>query len=587
MSNHTKAQFRFGFIAPVFALIFLGFTASASGQESNVTSDANPHNLVTSPSQVSVNARELRTLNSFGLRPPPVRYRVGQWLFPSLLKLSSNAKRASLASFDPYNSSAGYISQSNPWSTADSAFFPNGITTAGATNWIYGSTTFIGNAPSNGFGHEFRAANGSSDALLAIGGGAVGIGTISPTTTLSVKGVGHFYPSGTTPDDAYKGSLRITQPTASGQYINMIRSGQYPWSIGTVYNSSSFAIGLGQTTDSNFTGTNIRLAIDTAGNVGLGTTTPSFPLQVSRSASDQYLGWFENTQSSPGLARLRVQNTATQGSFEIDVNTDGNTLFQTGKSNNSPSLSILTGNVGIGTMSPANKLDVNGSVSSNSNVVLSADAGKLVFSNDATNYYLGNNGSTYGVQGNAYYGWNFFTHGVNSMGLRIDGSGYVGIGKTNPTAALDVQGDVKVSGSIAAKYQDVAEWVDASEQLTAGSVVVLDSTKSNQVTSSSVSYDTRVAGVVSEQPGIALGERSENKILVATTGRVKVKVDASNGAIHIGDLLVTSDVPGMAMKSEPIVIGGRQIHAPGTLIGKALEPLEKGKGEILVLLSLQ
>jgi hypothetical protein len=26
---------------------------------------------------------------------------------------------------------------------------------------------------------------------------------------------------------------------------------------------------------------------------------------------------------------------------------------------------------------------------------------------------------------------------------------------------------------------------------------------------------------------------------------------------------------------------------PGTLIGKALEPLEKGKGEILVLLSLQ
>jgi hypothetical protein len=68
---------------------------------------------------------------------------------------------------------------------------------------------------------------------------------------------------------------------------------------------------------------------------------------------------------------------------------------------------------------------------------------------------------------------------------------------------------------------------------------------------------------------------------------VRVKVDASKGAIHIGDLLVTSDVSGMAMKSEPILIGGRQIHAPGTLIGKALEPLEKGKATILVLLSLQ
>jgi hypothetical protein len=74
---------------------------------------------------------------------------------------------------------------------------------------------------------------------------------------------------------------------------------------------------------------------------------------------------------------------------------------------------------------------------------------------------------------------------------------------------------------------------------------------------------------------------------VATTGRVKVKVDASRGPIRIGDLLVTSDVEGLAMKSEPVALGGRKIHSPGTIIGKALEPLEKGVGEILVLLSLQ
>ena len=93
--------------------------------------------------------------------------------------------------------------------------------------------------------------------------------------------------------------------------------------------------------------------------------------------------------------------------------------------------------------------------------------------------------------------------------------------------------------------------------------------------------------MISQQPGIALGEQSDSKVLVATTGRVKVKVDASKGAIHIGDLLVTSDIPGVAMKSEAVNLGGVQIHRPGTLIGKALEPLEKGKGEILVLLSLQ
>jgi len=178
--------------------------------------------------------------------------------------------------------------------------------------------------------------------------------------------------------------------------------------------------------------------------------------------------------------------------------------------------------------------------------------------------------------------------------LRVKGSsGNVGIGKPDPQYKLDVNGNTNVtgnitlSGTINAKYQDVAEWVPSSEQIPIGTVVVLDATKSNQVISSTQAYDTRVAGVVSERPGLALGESGSNKVLVATTGRVLVKVDASNGPIHIGDLLVTSDVPGVAMKSEPITIGKRKMHMPGTLIGKALEPLEKGSGRILVLLSLQ
>jgi cell shape-determining protein MreC len=93
--------------------------------------------------------------------------------------------------------------------------------------------------------------------------------------------------------------------------------------------------------------------------------------------------------------------------------------------------------------------------------------------------------------------------------------------------------------------------------------------------------------VISPNPGIALGERGEGRFLVAATGRVKVKVDASNGSIEIGDLLVTSDQEGVAMKSVPVEIGSVRLHRPGTLIGKALEPLAKGTGEILVLLSLQ
>ncbi len=67
----------------------------------------------------------------------------------------------------------------------------------------------------------------------------------------------------------------------------------------------------------------------------------------------------------------------------------------------------------------------------------------------------------------------------------------------------------------------------------------------------------------------------------------KVKVDASQSPVRIGDLLVTSDKEGMAMRSEPVDLGGIRLHRPGTIIGKALEPLDAGEGEVLVLLVLQ
>jgi len=348
-------------------------------------------------------------------------------------------------------------------------------------------------------------------------------------------------------------------------------------------------------------GTNIYY---NSGNVGIGTTSPSALLHadfvVSGGSNKAEVARF-TANDSGGSRGILIYGTGAGGSAVVGFGK--NTSVDYGFFAVDGTTRLVTiqdgGNVGIGTTAPLTPLHVVGQAGVTSftgttrlGVTVTGGTSTTEYSGidftTLTNTVVSRIASLRGASGSyLQFGTsNSYGSGITNTAMTIDPSGYVGIGK-NPTVELDVLGSINLTGTINAKYQDVAEWVPSSEQLSAGTVVVLDSTKSNHVVSSSQPYDTRVAGVISEQPGIALGEQSDGKVLVATTGRVKVKVDASRGPIHIGDLLVTSDIPGVATKSEAVNLGGVQIHRPGTLIGKALEPLEKGKGEILVLLSLQ
>ena len=468
--------------------------------------------------------------------------------------------------------------------------------------------------------------------------GNVGIGTAAPATSLDVNNVVRISPFSPNTSGSYinaGAALRLMNGNiyqSGGSETSSIQFGGMYNPSGTqteaTYNYIDWSAGWLLIRNNQQTKIQIGAGDEwgrqdiylnpSAGNVGIGTTSPQQRLSVNYNTSNALPGMSVSETSANGSTGLTVNNTNTSTSgtpsnsavlFNVGnankgrIKVDNNGLMTISGGGISNDLVVnSSGNVGIGTTSPGHTLHVQKVDSSGAGILLTSGSSSA---GGFTGYGLGrtNVDATWAIAsqsndwitGSAAGDTVFGNYGATKVHLitsqiarlTIDGSGNVGIGKPSPTVALDVVGSINLTGTVNAKYQDVAEWVPSSEQLSAGTVVVLDSTKSNQVTSSSVSYDTRVAGVVSEQPGIALGEKSDSKVLVATTGRVKVKVDASRGAIHIGDLLVTSDIPGVAMKSEPVNLGGVQIHRPGTLIGKALEPLEKGKGEILVLLSLQ
>ena len=177
----------------------------------------------------------------------------------------------------------------------------------------------------------------------------------------------------------------------------------------------------------------------------------------------------------------------------------------------------------------------------------------------------------------------------DKTGTGADGLTYVNVAAlVAPTQASPLQ-DPAPGGAVPGTpiWQHLAEWFESVETLEPGTVVVVDPTVHNGVRPSMSAYDPGVAGAVLAQPGPSLGERSSSRSLVAQSGRVRIKVDASYGAIKAGDLLVTSPTPGHAMVSRPMKLKGADLHRPGTILGKALEPLASGKGEILVLLTLQ
>ena len=180
--------------------------------------------------------------------------------------------------------------------------------------------------------------------------------------------------------------------------------------------------------------------------------------------------------------------------------------------------------------------------------------------------------------------------GVAAAVAAINTGGGPGIwaeSKTGSGLAGHFEGNVEVTGDIILPNADCAEdfEISATERVDTGTVMTLNDL--GQLEPGKIPYDKRVTGVVSGagdlKPALILGRRKEqrDKLPIALMGRVNCRVDADYGPIEVGDLLTTSLTPGHAMKaSDPT-------RAFGAIIGKAMRPLNNGRGLIPILVALQ
>jgi len=265
--------------------------------------------------------------------------------------------------------------------------------------------------------------------------GSVGIGTTAPVATVDVNG------------------------TNAGLQLRGTGTHQVAMSGATSGRLGQDAAGLFFTSDTN--GGALRfytnngsghegMRITSAANVGIGTTTPAYPLDVQGSSV--------RIANPSGTTQLIVAGSATSGrlgqdaaGFFFSSDSNGAALrFGTNNGSGHEWMRITSaGFVGIGTTTPLYPLDVQGS---SARIANPSGPVQLMVAGSVTNGRLGQDtGGLFLSSDSNGAAIRFATNnGSGHEWMRITGAGLVGIGTATPAHVLDVVGDIKASTNIIA-----------------------------------------------------------------------------------------------------------------------------------------
>ena len=219
-----------------------------------------------------------------------------------------------------------------------------------------------------------------------------------------------------------------------------------------------------------------RMRITANGNVGVGTISPAGKLHVSGAVDDRLLmdnGVILSSKNVSGTIRNLLTHYSDDKVY-LD-NPDGDIIIRpTG------------GNVGIGTTSPGARLDVRGNFGQ-VRIGQSGQSGKIEIARGSDGAYAGSLGYFSATEGNELLlannsggGWiNVRTNGgsggnvggfriidvggpSNDTNMVVLNTGNIGIGTTSPSAKLEVCGNTRIVGQIAANSSNLSAGLTCS-----------------------------------------------------------------------------------------------------------------------------
>lgn len=453
-------------------------------------------------------------------------------------------------------------------------------------NVLTAETSGLGNIPNTAKGNAayFRVDNSSSvaSAVRAEVNSIFG-NTSAAAVFATASGTGGYAGYFQSPNPSGAGKTLVAVSSGSGNAFTA--TGNSGNSIETITNGSGTALSatvpatsagrVALFNNNNDDNTNEVILAKTIGNGIAGSFVAEHPQGTSPALK--------------GEVKSQFQNFGTAGVYGLSSGTGGvaGLFYSNNQAGGGPAVIAITEGSGDGIVASAGGTGdgIESSIDGSGNAVYGRvpnfGTGKAAL---FTNSNSGNSNPTVHITNVGTGAALAINHTGSAGNLAVFQNGSANVARISKAGVGFFNGGTQNSGADIAEAFDVVSNVSEYEP---GDVLSIATSKDRTIEKSAGAYSSLVLGVYATKPGVLLTEENidsdlAGKVPMGVVGVIPTKVCLEGGIIQRGDLLVTSSIPGVAMKADKAKVQAGQI------LGKALQNFDgEGVGKINVFVNVK